>query len=144
MCNDNDKWYKIWRGIDLSFQKSWWILTRALESLLNLHFNGLLLTKLYICFELRKYRGVMFGGTQYWYKVWRKSDLCFQKWHEEFGKVSPEPLKVSKLGLMASFYLKLKMYELKIYRGSYVSWQWRMMQILKRNWLVSSKLTWKI
>ena len=29
-------------------------------------------------------------------------------------------------------------------QGSYVSWQWRMMQNLKRNWLVSSKLTWGI
>ena len=29
-------------------------------------------------------------------------------------------------------------------QGSYVSWQWRMMQKLKRNWLVSSKLTWGI
>ena len=36
--------------------------------------------------------------------------------------------------LMASFYLKLKMYELKIYRGV-MSWQWRMMQKLKRNLL---------
>ena len=29
-------------------------------------------------------------------------------------------------------------------QGSYVSWQWRMMQNLKRNLLVSSKLTWGI
>ena len=29
-------------------------------------------------------------------------------------------------------------------QGSYVSWQWRMMQKLKRNWLVSSKRTWGI
>ena len=35
--------------------------------------------------------------------------------HEEFGKFSPEHFKVSKL--MASFCLKFKMYELKIYRG---------------------------
>ena len=35
--------------------------------------------------------------------------------HEEFGKFSPEHFKVCKL--MASFCLKFKMYELKIYRG---------------------------
>ena len=29
-------------------------------------------------------------------------------------------------------------------QSSYVSWQWRMMQNLKRNWLVVSKLTWGI
>ena len=28
--------------------------------------------------------------------------------------------------------------------GSYVSWPWRIMQKLKRNWLVNSKLTWGI
>ena len=50
-------------------------------------------------FELKKYRGVMFDGTEDWCKIWRKTDLCFQKWHEEFGKFSPEHLKVSKLGL---------------------------------------------
>ena len=49
-------------------------------------------------FQLRKYRGVKFDGTQNWYKVCRKNDFCFQKWHEELGKVSPEHLKVSKLG----------------------------------------------
>ena len=42
----------------------------------------------YIMFELKKYRGVMFDGTEYWCKTWRKTDLCFQKWHEEFGKFS--------------------------------------------------------
>ena len=30
------------------------------------------------------------------------------------------------------------------FTGDFVSWQWRMMQKLKRNWLVSSKLTWGI
>ena len=53
----------------------------------------------YKMFELKKYRGVMFDGTEYWCKIWRKTNLCFQKWHEEFGKFSPEHLKVSKLGL---------------------------------------------
>ena len=29
-------------------------------------------------------------------------------------------------------------------QGNCVSWQWRMMQNLKSNWLISSKLTWEI
>ena len=29
-----------------------------------------------------------FGGTEEWYKIWRKTDLCFQKWHEEYGNFS--------------------------------------------------------
>ena len=72
----------------------------------------------YIMFELKKYRRAMFDGTQDWYKVWMKTDFNFQKWHEEFGKFSPEHLKVSELGtFMASFCPKLKIFERKIYRG---------------------------
>ena len=26
----------------------------------------------------------MFDGTEDWCKFWRKTDLCFKKWHEEF------------------------------------------------------------
>ena len=37
-------------------------------------------------FELKKYRGVMFDDTVYWCKIWRKTDLYFQKWHEELSK----------------------------------------------------------
>ena len=40
-----------------------------------------------IIFELKKYRGVMFDGTAYWCKIWRKNDMCFLKWHEEFGRI---------------------------------------------------------
>ena len=41
----------------------------------------------------------MFDGTEDWWKLWRKTDLWFQKWHEKFGTFSPEHSKVSKLGL---------------------------------------------
>ena len=41
----------------------------------------------------------MFDGTEYWCKIWRKTDFRFQKWHEEFGKFLLEHLKVSKFGL---------------------------------------------
>ena len=50
-------------------------------------------------FELKKCSGVMFHDTIEWCKIWRKTDLWFGKWHEEFGKCSPEHTKFSKLGL---------------------------------------------
>ena len=53
----------------------------------------------YIMFELKKYRVVMFYYTEDWCKIWRKTDMWFGKWHDEFGKFLPEHLKVSKLGL---------------------------------------------
>ena len=37
-------------------------------------------------FELKKHRGVIFHDTEEWCEIWRKIDLRFGKWHEEFGK----------------------------------------------------------
>ena len=122
MCHNNEEWFKIWRGIDLTVQ-NWH------EEFSKFRPGHSKISKIctlmscfwpkYIMFELSKCREVMFDDTQDWYKVWRKTDLCFQKWREEFGKFPPEHLKVSK---------------------SYVLWQWRMIQNLEKNWLVSSKL----
>ena len=53
----------------------------------------------YLLFELKKCRGVIFHYTEEWCKIWRKTDLLLRKWHEKFGKFSPEQLKLSKLGL---------------------------------------------
>ena len=50
----------------------------------------------YITFKLRKYRGVILDSIQDWYNVWRKNDLCFQKWHDGIGKLSPEHVWKSK------------------------------------------------
>ena len=83
------------RNCDLSFQ-NWHkeILTQELESLKNLHLNGLLLTKVY--------------------NVWAK-EVQFGKWHEEFGKSSSEHTKFSKLGLsLDSFTQRRKCMSLKL------------------------------
>ena len=53
----------------------------------------------YVMFELKKYRGATFHDTKVWCKIWRKADLWFGKWHEEFAKFSPEDTKLSKLQL---------------------------------------------
>ena len=73
----------------------------ALKSLKNFHFNGILccLWANYILFELKKNRGVVFHDTEEWCKISRKTDRLLGKWHEEFGKFSPEHSKVSKLEL---------------------------------------------
>ena len=87
----------------------------------------------------------MLDGTKYWCNIWRKTDLCFQKWHEEFSQFSPVHVWKSKNwefdGILLSEVENLWAQNLQ---GSFVSWQWRMIQNLKRNWLVSSKLTWGI
>ena len=53
----------------------------------------------YTLFELKKYRGVIFHDIEEWCKIWRKTDLLLGKWPQEFGKFSPEYLKVTKLEL---------------------------------------------
>ena len=74
-------------------------------------------------FELNKYRGVTFDGTEYWWKIWRKNDLCFQNMRN-----------------LAHFHQS--MFGSGVFTGEFVSWKWRMMQNLKTKWLVSLKLTW--
>ena len=62
----------------------WWILTWAFKS-----------------------TEVIFHDTEKWCKIWRKTDLWFGKWHEEYGQLSLQHLKNLKIGtLMGSFYLK--------------------------------------
>ena len=77
--------------------RTWWILTRALGSLKNLHFDWFLLCKLHNVWS-KKYRGVILHDTEEWWKIWRKTDLWFGKW-QEFGKFTLEHSKVSKLEL---------------------------------------------
>ena len=99
----------------------------------------------YIIFDLKMCRGVMFDGTEYWCKIWKKTDLCFQKWHKEFSKFSPENVWKSKnWDFYWIFLSKVEDYNLKIYRGVMCHGNSRMMQNLKKNWIVSSKLTWGI
>ena len=68
------------------------------------------------------------------------TDLWFGKWHEEYSKFFPEH---SKLGFWWDPLIETwKSISLKSRR--YLSWQWKITQNLKRNWLVISKLTWQI
>ena len=63
MNNISWNWREIqnWEGMDLSFQNwgIWWILTQALESLNNYHFNVLLLSKVYIVWAKKVQRSYL-------------------------------------------------------------------------------------
>ena len=78
---------------------------RSTQKSQNLHFNGLPLTKLY------NVRAEKVQGSYVWWHWMLRQNLkenwlCFQKWHEEFGKYSPEHLKVSKLGLWWDYFIQ--------------------------------------
>ena len=100
------------------------------------HFIGLLL------FELKKYRGVISHDIEEWCKIWRKTDLLLGKWHEKFGKFSPEHSKVSKLELWWDLFVQSR--KCMSLEFTEKIWQWRMIRKLKRNWLVALKLIWGI
>ena len=94
--HDNKKWCKNWRGIDLSVQilrEEFWPEHLKISNICIL--MGCFWPK-YIVFKLKNYREVMFDATEFWYKIWRKTDLRFQKWLEKFFKYSPEHVRKSK------------------------------------------------
>ena len=137
--------YKIWRGISLSFQNwhkefdKFWPEHSKVSKIFTL--MGSFWAK-YILFELKKYGEVIVHETKEGYKIWRGIGLSFQNWHKEFDKFWPEHSKVSKIFTLRGLLLN-KLYILwaeKVQR-SYLSWNWRGIQNLERNWLVVSKLT---
>ena len=56
----------------------------------------------YITFDLKKYRGVIFHDTEISCKIWKKTDLRFGNWHEQFGKFLSKYLEVSKFVIYQS------------------------------------------
>ena len=116
--NENDaKFREEWLTVSKLAWGVWQIFTRSLGSLKNCTLMGSFWTK-YIMFELKNYREVISHNTEEQCKIWSKTDFWFGKWQEEYDKSSNRALKSLKIGtLMGSFYPKLKVYKLKIYRG---------------------------
>ena len=88
----NGEWWKIKRGIDLLIHNWHNSLTNIDPSTQMPHSTictlmGSFWPK-YVMFELKKYTKVMLDGNEDGCKIWRKTDLCFPKWHEEFGNLS--------------------------------------------------------
>ena len=72
LCHNNEEWYQIWREIDLSVQNwheefdKFWSEHSKISKICTL--IGCFWLK-YIMFELKKYRVVMFDGTEDWCKI---------------------------------------------------------------------------
>ena len=120
ISNDTEEWWKIWRGSDLPFQNwhkefdEFWLKKSKFSKIYTL--MGCFWPN-YIMFELKKYTEIMFNCIQDWYKVWRKTGLRFQKLTWEIWQILTRAIESLQIGtLMAYFCLKLKMYELRIYR----------------------------
>ena len=114
MSHDPEEWCKIWRKTDFLFQKwhefgKFWREHSKVSRICTL--IGSYCVK-YLMFDLKKYRWVIFHDTEECCKIWRKTELWFEKWHKKFGNFSPEHSKVTalksvKIGtLMGSFFPK--------------------------------------
>ena len=132
---------KRWLVVSKLRERIWQILTWALESLKNLQFNSLLLTKVYNVWAKK-----VQGSYVWWH--WRLIQNLKEKWlllpKMTWGiwQIWTRALQGLKIRtFMGSFHQKWKLYDLKTYRG--VMWhdneQW--CKNVKRNWLVSPKLT---
>ena len=87
----------------------------------------------------------MCHGNEEWYRIWRGLGLSIQNWHDEFEQSWPEHSKISNIyTLMGCFWPKYIMFELKKVQRSYVWLHCRLMQNFNENWLVLSKITWRI
>ena len=65
-------------------------------------------------YELKIYRGVICHDNEEWCKIWRRIDLSFKNWHEEFGKFWSKHLNISKVcTFIGFFWTKYIMFELK-------------------------------
>ena len=81
--HDSEEWCKTWRGIYFLFQ-NW---HDDLDKFWPKHSKGLKISKRFTLmnffwpkykFELKKYRKIMFDGTEDWSKTWRKTTCAFK------------------------------------------------------------------
>ena len=125
ILHETEEGYKIWRGIDVSFQNwhkkfdKFWPEHSKISKIFIL-MDSSWAKYIYILFELKRYRGIISNETEEGYKIWRGIDVFFQNWHKKFDKFWPEHSKVSKiLNLIGTFWGKYILCELKkvYYRG---------------------------
>ena len=117
-----------------------WILIWAPKSLKNLHFDW----SIPVIFDLKKYGGILFLDTREWFKIWRKTNLWFGKYMRNLANFYQSNWKSQNWDFDGILLSKVENVWAENLQGSYVSWQSRLMQKSKKNWLVNSKLTWGI
>ena len=102
----------------------WWILIQAVTSL-KICILMFYFCRKYIMFEPKKYRRVTCHNTEEWCKIWGWTDLCFEKWHEEFGGFWPNTQKSQNLNFNGLLLIKVYNVSAKKVQRSYASLYWR-------------------
>ena len=110
----------------------WQILTWSLESLKNIHFNGFLLSRVYIVWAKKVQRSYL---SWHW-RVIQNSErnrlvVCFKIDMRNLTNFDLSTWKFQKkYPLIGSFWAEYILFELKKVQMSYLSWHWRVIQ----NW----------
>ena len=112
--------------------KIWWILIRALKSLKK---------SFLVIFDLKK---LSFMTLESDAKFEEKLTCGLENNMKNLANFHQSTWKSQNWDFDGILLSKVENVWAENLQGSYVSWQWRMMQKLKRNWLVSSKLKWGI
>ena len=108
----------------------------------NFYFNGLLLGKVYIVWTKKSRQELSFMTLKSDAKFEKKLTCCLENDMRNLANFHQSTQKCQNWnfdGIILPKVENLWPYNLQ---SSYVSWQWRMIQKLKRNWLVVLKLTW--
>ena len=97
----------------------------------------------YIKFQPKKYRGFMSHDAEDWCKIRRNTELLFQN---DKNWLNFDLSTRNSQDFHFDWFLMCKLCAVwpKKVQRSYLSWQWRVMQNLKKNWLVVWKITWRI
>ena len=123
----------------------WRILTQALKNLKHLHSNGLLLNKVYSVWAKESVGEFCLMALNIDATFEGKLTCAFKNDMRNLANFHQSNVRKSENwdfdGILLS---KVENVRAQNLQGSFVSWPWRMIQNLKRNWLVSSKLTWGI
>ena len=102
----------------------WWILTRALENLKSLHFNGLPLTKVYD----GRNCGLCLMELNIGVKLEGKVTCAFKNDIRDLGNFHQSTWESPNWDFDGILLSKAENLWAPNLRGSYLSWQWRMME----------------
>ena len=130
--HDAEQWCKIWINPDLVVSKMargiGWTFIRVLKSLKNCTLMGSFCPK-HIMFQVENFRGIMCHDTEEWCKILKKMIRALKNDIRDFVNLHFDGLLLSKA------YKDLT----EKVQKSYVSWHWRVMQSLKKNWPLAPK-----
>ena len=91
--------------------------------------------------QVKKYRGVMSHSTEEWCPIWRKTGFFVSKMIRIWWVLTRTLENTKSLHFVWFLFCKVdNVWAKKIHR-CYLSWLWRLMQNLKKNWLMVWKMT---